>query len=113
MKPDPLDFWIELFAPLIMTLGFALISWFYARMIVRRGRPLTPVMRGMLKYGSFIVLGALYLSSLGKVMRWPLNVWVALGVGWGVVVGVFAWWWHKRKERAKTEQNSSAPQPLE
>lgn len=108
LTPAPLDFWIEVFAPPIMALAYAMVFWFYMRGIVRRGRRLTPIMRTMLGYGTVWMLGVGYMASIGKAMGWTEEVWVVLIVGWSGLVGLFALWRHKRKERAENAQKRSA-----
>jgi hypothetical protein len=77
-------------------------------MIVRRGRPLTPIMRRMLKYSSVWIFGAFVLLSICKTVRWLPDGWIMSIVAWGALVGAYALWRHKRKERAETVQKRSA-----
>src|SRR5690349_14347818 len=91
-----------------MALAYAMVFWFYMRGIVRRGRRLTPIMRTMLKYGFLWALGVGCVLSIGKATGLPERGWVALIVGWSGMVGLFALWRHKRKERAETAQKGSA-----
>jgi len=109
LKPDPLDFWNALLFPPVLALAYVFVSWSYMRGIVRRGRPLTPIMRGMLKYGFVCVLGIGYLLSIGNVTGLPEQTWVVFIVGWCAIVGVFAWWRHKRKETTGAPQDRSSP----
>jgi hypothetical protein len=81
--------------PPVLTLIFLCTTWGYMRAI-RRGRPLTRRMRGMLAYGAPFVLGMLYDIALGAgMLQWPAAAWVSLIALWGAVLGFIAWRRHR------------------
>lgn len=84
---------------LVVNLAIAAVvalSWGWAR-AVRGGRPLTPLMRGMLLYALLFALGMGYVMMFGSWFGWPQALWFALIGVWGVVLALISWWRHRRR----------------
>ena len=65
---------------LVVAIGSSLallLSWLYMRAI-RRGRPLTKVMKVMLAYGFLFALGVGYSMMAGAWFQWPSARWLSL-----------------------------------
>jgi len=110
MNPDTL---LNLLGPPVITLIFFGLSWGWAKSI-RRGRPLTPLMRLMLTYGSLVVLGTIYAMALGDPLGpifhvSPNRAWIPESITWAFALAGIAWWRHKRNERLAGDQHPKVP----
>ena len=86
----------DVVAPVAGAGVFLLLSYPYLKAI-RRDKPLTPFMRGLLLYGFFFILGLGYLMlAIGDFDLPPSVLWVG-GPLWGGVIIFVVWWRHRRK----------------
>jgi uncharacterized membrane protein len=97
----------------IIALIFLGLSWGWAKSI-RRGRPLTPLMKLMLAYSSLVVLGTIYAMAYGDPLGpifhvSPNRAWIPESITWAFALGGIAWWHHKRNERLTGEQHPKVP----
>ena len=72
------------------------LSWSWGR-AVRRGRPLTPVMRKMMTYGALFALGMGNIMMFGSWFAWPQQLWFVLIAAWGATLALVAWWRHEHE----------------
>ena len=94
---------LDLSVPLGAALIFGFLSWSWLR-TVRRGRPLTPMMRGMLFYSFFGVLGAGYIFAFGAMLDWPQGSRYMLTFLWFASLGFIASWRHRSRVGATREE---------
>lgn len=84
-------------APPVLTFIFSGICYSWA-CATRRGKPLTPLQRGMILYATIFALGMVYLilfqDVVGEFLRWK-DAWIAALVLWGLVLAVLAWRRHR------------------
>ena len=102
MKPDAIDIVGDVLVSTAGAVVFTLLSWAYFRSI-RRGRELTPFMRGLLRYGLFAALGMGYIFTVGSAFGWPKSLWFAGVFLWFALLGTFAYW---RRDRGTTGKAS-------
>lgn len=89
------DLLIDLLAPPFVALVFLGMSWAYGHLI-RGARPFTPLMRGMMAYGSLFVVGALYAVGIGTALG-SRGAWIVLAsAAWGLAIAFGAWRRHAR-----------------
>ena len=81
-----------------LALIFLLLSWLYGRML-SAGGPLNRLKRRVLVYGFAFVLGMGYLMVLVADLHWPKELLFPLISLWGAIVGLVAWWRHRRGKR--------------
>jgi len=98
MTPDIGDLLGDILVPLVGASIFQFLSWSYMRS-VHRGQPLTPVMKGMLRYGFFGALGMGYIFAAGSLLRWPIHGWYALTLLWFAFLGGIAYWRYRNRTR--------------
>ena len=81
-----------------LALIFLLLSWLYGR-LVSGGHPLNAFKRGVLGYGFMFVLGMGYIMLLVADLHWAKELLFPLIGVWGGLVGLLAWWRHRRGRR--------------
>lgn len=100
------DLLVDLFAPPAGALLFLAMTWAYGRAL-RGSSPLTPVMKGIMVYGSLFLLGMLYAVSVGTALSLRV-IWIVLvSALWAVLLGGVAWR-HTHRARA-TSPSTSTP----
>lgn len=81
-------------------------GWGWAR-AVRGGRPLTPLLRGMLLFGLLFAAGMGYIMMFGSWFAWPTRVWFVLMAVWGVLLALIAWWRRHGKSEGAHDPSAS------
>jgi hypothetical protein len=92
MKEDTL---LKLFVPLVLGLFVALGGWCWGRMI-KRGKPLTSVMKIIVVYFAIWATGAVYFMAwddkIRDVLSYPNEqIWIPLSVAWAALLAFMAW----------------------
>ena len=88
----------DIIIPLCVALAFLGLGRLWL-LVVRRGQPLTPFMKGALLYGFLFVLGVGYLMMFGGNLHWPQPLLFSMVGLWGAMVALFAWWHHQKRNR--------------
>jgi hypothetical protein len=78
---------------------FLLLSWSYGRGL-SGGGPLNLVKRRILAYGFIFILGMMYLMLLVSDLHWREELLFPMIGVWGLIVGLVAWWFHRRWSRS-------------
>ena len=103
-----IDFFIMPFGG---SLAFLYLSWSWLR-VVRGGRPLTSVMKGVLRYSFWGALGMIYIFAGGSAVGWPIHTWYAISFLWFALLGFFAYWRHRSKGTPVRQKEPGGPDPI-